>query len=193
MTGPVTSAYRTITGTVGNIRSAVSGGLHAAWNDVRGVGSWFTSIGSAIVDGIVSGVENAAGSLFGSLRSLASKALGAAKSFLGIGSPSRVFAEQVGQWIPHGVAAGITAHTPAAVDAVTTMGARLAGTPMTTPGAGGLVLAGGVGGVPAGTAVTVNITVQGSVLSERDLRDVVQTQMLRLGMRSSTSYTPYRR
>ncbi|MCC3769164.1 hypothetical protein [Streptomyces sp. UNOC14_S4] len=87
------------------------------------VGSWFASIGSAIVSGIVSGVENGARALHGSLRSLAGNALSSAKSFLGINSPSTAFAEQVGQWIPHGVAASIRAHAPTAVAAVTDMGA----------------------------------------------------------------------
>ncbi|RLU81135.1 phage tail tape measure protein [Streptomyces griseocarneus] len=194
MTGPITSAYHTITGIVGNIRSAISSGLRAAWNDVRGVGTWFTSVGSAIVSGIVSGVESGAGSLYGSLRSLASNALSSAKSFLGISSPSRAFAEQVGRWIPHGIAAGIQAHVPAAVAAVTGMGTRLLQAPLGAAPGGGLALAGGPGLSPAGAgAVVVNIMMQGSVLSEHDLRDVVEKQMLRLGMRSSTSYTPYRR
>lgn len=45
-----------------------------------------------------------------------------------------------------------------------------------------------------GYAVVHNhITVQGSVITERDLRDLVQTQMLQQGARYSTSYTPYKR
>lgn len=192
MINPLISAWHTISGTMSSIRSAISGGLHAAWNAVKDVGSWFHSIGSAIVHGIVSGVRSAAGALFSSLRSLASSALSSAKSFLGIGSPSRVFAEQVGQWIPHGVAEGVSAHTRVAVGAVTAMGARLTGTATAVPGGGALALA-GAGATAQGASVTVNVTVQGSVLSERDLREVVERQMLRLGMRSSTSYTPYKR
>lgn len=194
MTGPITSAWQSIVATMGRISSAISSGLRSAWNAVRNVGSWFVGIGSAIVSGIVSGIENAAGSLFSNLRGLASSALSAAKSALGIGSPSKRFAEEVGQWIPHGVAVGIKTHTATAMDAVTAMGAHLVSAPLTAPvAAGAAAIAGTNTGQVGGPSVTVNITVQGSVLSERDLRDVVQQQMLRLGMRSSTSYTPYKR
>lgn len=53
---------------------------------------------------------------------------------------------------------------------------------------------GGTGGpLFGGMGPTIVINVQGSVISERDLRDLVQTQMLQLGARYSTSYTPYKR
>ncbi|MEU5424034.1 phage tail tape measure protein [Streptomyces olivoreticuli] len=193
MTGPLIGAWHTITGTVSNIDSAIHGGLTSAWNSVRDVGSWFHGIGSAIVYGIVDGVESAGGALFNSLRSLAGNALSAAKSFLGINSPSRVFADEVGQWIPHGVAAGIAQHTGTAVDAVTSMSGVLTrqriGVPALTTGPTAF------GPGPAAGAVHhhVHVTVQGSVLSERDLRDVVQTQMLRLGGRNSATWQSYKR
>lgn len=47
------------------------------------------------------------------------------------------------------------------------------------------------GGVGGGVNVTINIG--GSVVAERDVRDMVQTLMLQLGARYSTSYTPYKR
>ncbi|MFL4491572.1 phage tail tape measure protein [Streptomyces sp. VTCC 41912] len=192
---PIRSAWHTLTSIISSIGSSIWNGLVSAWNSVKSVGSWFLSIGTNIVNGIINGVENAAGYLYNSLKNLASNALNAAKNFLGISSPSREFADQIGQWIPHGIAVGITQHAQVATDAADALAQRTLGTAKTalvTPTAGGALVAGG-GAVPGGQTVTVNITVQGSVLSERDLRDVVQTQMLRLGMRSSTSYTPYKR
>ncbi|MEV8523125.1 phage tail tape measure protein [Streptomyces sp. NPDC052000] len=56
----------------------------------------------------------------------------------------------------------------------------------------GLALAGAAGGGSAPTVV-INLTVQGSVLSERDLRDVMQQQMLQLGARNSQTWQPYHR
>jgi len=67
---------------------------------------WGT-IGRNIIDGIVRGISNAGSSLFSALKNLASDALDAAKSALKIGSPSKVFADQVGQWIPAGIAEGV--------------------------------------------------------------------------------------
>jgi len=67
----------------------------------------WASIGSNIISGIVSGISGAAGTLFSSLRGLAEDALGAAKKKLKIESPSKVFADEVGQWIPAGIAEGV--------------------------------------------------------------------------------------
>lgn len=52
-------------------------------------------------------IRNAAESLFNALKDLAKKALQAAKDVLGIESPSKVFRDQVGRYIPAGVALGI--------------------------------------------------------------------------------------
>lgn len=65
------------------------------------------SIGKNIIDGIITGIWNAAESLFNALKDLASRALQAAKDVLGIESPSKVFRDQVGRYIPAGVALGI--------------------------------------------------------------------------------------
>lgn len=195
MTGPLTSAWHAITSTIGHIASAISSGLHSAWDAVKSVGSWFESIGSSIVEGIISGVENAAGSLFSSLKNLASDALSSAKSFLGINSPSKLFADHVGLGIAEGVAKGVDDNSHLAVRSVRSMAGAVAGVPFGTAGVGaaGLALA-GAGGAAGGAPTVVNyITVQGSVLTERDLRDVVQREFLRLGARSSTTWQKYQR
>ena len=65
------------------------------------------SLGIDIVRGIINGLGSMGSALWNSLRDLASSALDSAKRFLGIASPSKVFADQVGQWIPAGMAEGI--------------------------------------------------------------------------------------
>ena len=67
----------------------------------------WASLGSNIISGIVGGLWSASGELFNSLRNLASNALSAAKEKLKIGSPSKVFEDEVGYWIPEGIAEGI--------------------------------------------------------------------------------------
>ena len=64
-------------------------------------------VGSDIINGIIEGLKAAASNLWESVKSIARDALAQLKSELGIGSPSKVFADQVGQWIPAGVALGI--------------------------------------------------------------------------------------
>ena len=65
------------------------------------------SIGKAIIDGIINGIVAAGTALFNALKNLASQALNKAKEALGIGSPSKLFRDEVGRWIPAGVALGV--------------------------------------------------------------------------------------
>lgn len=65
-------------------------------------------VGSAIINGIIEGIKNAAGALWETIKGLAGSAIAQLKSELGIGSPSRVFADEVGRWIPAGVSLGIS-------------------------------------------------------------------------------------
>jgi phage-related protein len=78
-----------------------------ALDALSGIDDQFVSVGSDIVAGIIRGVREGGGALLDELRGLASSALDAAKDFLGIGSPSKEFARQVGRWIPAGVEVGI--------------------------------------------------------------------------------------
>jgi phage-related protein len=71
-----------------------------------------TEIGSAIIAGIVSGVTSAAGSLASAAAEAANAALDAAKAALGIESPSKVFAAQVGIPIAQGMAIGMQQGAP---------------------------------------------------------------------------------
>lgn len=82
----------------------------------------WASVGREAINGIIRGIGAAASMLFDSLRNLASNALGAAKKALGIASPSKAFAKQVGHWIPAGVAVGIDDNADAVTNAVSRMG-----------------------------------------------------------------------
>ncbi|MER6778503.1 MULTISPECIES: phage tail tape measure protein [unclassified Streptomyces] len=195
MITPLVHAYNTINGTMDRIGASIRDGLRSAWNSVKQVSGWFWDIGVAIVNGIVNGVRAGAGYLYSSLKNLAANALSAAKSFLGIQSPSRVFADQVGRNISEGVAQGIDDHAHRPVSSVQGLSGQLARQRIAVPsitGTAGFALAGGGGG-SAGPTANVTVIVQGSVLAERDLRDTVEEQMLRLGMRNSATYSPYKR
>ncbi len=67
----------------------------------------WSSVGTNIVTGIIQGINGASFWLMASLTALAQKALAAAKAALGIKSPSKVMRDQVGRWIPAGIAEGI--------------------------------------------------------------------------------------
>ncbi|MBM6745212.1 tape measure protein [Drancourtella massiliensis] len=72
----------------------------------------WSSIGRNIVNGIASGIRNFAGSIVRAAKSAAKKALNAAKSFLGIHSPSRVFRDQVGKYMALGMGEGFEDNVP---------------------------------------------------------------------------------
>lgn len=101
------------------------------------VKGWFTNtdwgaVGRAIIDGIVGGVRAVAGRLGEAARDAANAAIGAAKGFLGIHSPSTLAAATIGRPFVEGIIAGIRAagrELPRAVD--------LAVRPMVSAPAGG--------------------------------------------------------
>ena len=67
----------------------------------------WASIGSNIIWGIINGINSMLTNLWNTVSNLATTAWNTAKERLGIASPSKLFAEGVGKWIPLGVAEGI--------------------------------------------------------------------------------------
>lgn len=86
-------------------------------NAIKGIGrtivntfkngfSW-KSLGTGIIDGIKSGLTSGVTAITSAAKNVASSALSAAKNFLGIHSPSRVFKDEVGKMLDLGMAEGI--------------------------------------------------------------------------------------
>ena len=83
-------------------------------NTVRQIPGQMISIGADIVNGIRSGISGAWGALTGWLGSMARGLIDGVKSALGIGSPSRLFADRIGKWIPAGITLGVEKAMPKA-------------------------------------------------------------------------------
>lgn len=83
-------------------------------NTVRQIPGQMISIGADIVNGIRSGISGAWGALTGWLGNMARGLIDGVKSALGIGSPSRLFADRIGKWIPAGITLGIEKAMPKA-------------------------------------------------------------------------------
>lgn len=71
-------------------------------------------IGKNIVEGVWKGIENAKDWFKDKIKGFFSGLVDGAKDALGISSPSKVFANQVGKWIPLGIAEGVEDEMPQA-------------------------------------------------------------------------------
>lgn len=89
------------------VKSVTSSGIHGAANVVRSVAGGMASAGSNFVMGFVRGITGAIGSAVQAAANMAKRALRAAKSALGIHSPSRVMRDEVGYYVTEGMAVGI--------------------------------------------------------------------------------------
>ena len=115
----VSSAMSAVKNTVSNAINGVLGFFRSLPGKIKGAlagaGSWLVSVGRDMVNGLLNGIGNFASKVFGKLKSGISSAIGSVKSFLGIGSPSRLIAAQIGEPIAQGVALGVDKATPAMI------------------------------------------------------------------------------
>ena len=134
-------------------------------------------IGANMVRGIVAGVRSTSGELYSQMVQMARTAVSRTKNALRIHSPSGVFADEVGAWIPGGIGEGVLSREDDALgpleevraSMVDTMTGALSGIDTGwsdapwNPGGGG------------GRAVTVNINVTGDwhVRSEQEKQEII--------------------
>ena len=100
-------------GAVGALGGILSGIYNAAMAAVSGAGTWLWNAGSQIIAGLWNGISGAIGGLYNNIRNALSGLVDEAMSALGIHSPSRVFRDKVGKFIPSGIGVGIKRNTPA--------------------------------------------------------------------------------
>lgn len=79
-------------------------------------------VGSQLVHGLFNGISNAATWLYEKVKGWASSVVGWIKDFFGIHSPSKVFADEIGKFIPPGITLGVEQAMPRAMR---DMGAQL--------------------------------------------------------------------
>lgn len=105
----------------GKMRELVSGVV----STVSDLPSKFLSIGKNIIQGMISGITSMIGALYNKIRTALSGLVDKAMSALGIASPSRVFRDKVGKFIPPGIAAGIEDNMDAPVEAMERINAEM--------------------------------------------------------------------
>jgi len=125
LVGAVTGIVDTVTGLPESIDAALSGVGESLLASASG-------IGTSIIDGLVAGIVGGASAVVSAISSVASGAIDAAKSALGIHSPSDVFAN-LGHFTAEGFGEGLAANdspnveAAAMLDVPTVQGAAAAG------------------------------------------------------------------
>lgn len=105
----------------GLVRSGITTVINALIAVVRSAPSKMLALGKNIVQGIANGIRNAASAVVNALGNVVSNAINAAKKKLGIASPSKVFRDAVGQWIPEGIAVGITSNADSVQESINSL------------------------------------------------------------------------
>ena len=100
ITSAVSNGIQSVSNTVGRIKSTV---LDA----VSGAGRWLYDTGRQVIQGLINGIGGAFKWVKDTIGNLGKNLIGWAKGVLGIHSPSRIFRDEVGKWIPAGMAQGI--------------------------------------------------------------------------------------
>ena len=132
--GPLTGAISSIVGAVGKLLGVFGNLLGGLANAASSVIGWFSGLGSKIfgaigdlvgrfvqfgvdlLTGLARGIASAIGAVISKVKEVAGKVVSGIKSFLGIGSPSKVMAKDVGRWIPAGIGVGIAKYANLATD-----------------------------------------------------------------------------
>jgi phage-related protein len=115
----VKTAVTTFATTVNNaVQGMVTAVLIAVGTMMVSLANQALSIGSAIANGIAKGIQNGVTAITNAAKSAAQSALDAAMKLLGIASPSKVFADQVGYQMSAGMAAGIMRGIPDVTGAI---------------------------------------------------------------------------
>ena len=138
-------------------------------NKVREIPGRMISIGSDIVNGIRRGISGAWGSLTGWLSNMAKGLIDGVKSALGIGSPSRLFADRIGKWIPAGITLGVERAMPKAKAFMGRMSTELIDAANMDSLTSRLALEGNPGGFGLGTGSTTVYNVEQTINSAKAL------------------------
>lgn len=90
-------------------------------NTVKELPSKMLEIGKNIVQGLINGIKSMASGAQQTIANFGNGLVDGLKSKLGIHSPSRVFRDEIGKFIPRGIAVGIEADTDEAIKAIDNM------------------------------------------------------------------------
>jgi len=101
----ITELIRGIGNALPDIVEAAGRIVKKLWNGIKEI-DWL-QLGKDIIGGLINGIGEMASALWDAAKNIARSALNAIKDFFGINSPSRVMRDEVGKFLPQGVAVGV--------------------------------------------------------------------------------------
>lgn len=99
-------------------KEAIEALINSVVDGAKAIPGEMAEIGKSMVEGVWNGIQNAAGWFTDQVYSFFSGIVDGVKDTLGIGSPSKVFRDEVGKWLPPGVVQGFEAAMPSAMKAI---------------------------------------------------------------------------
>ena len=121
----MTSLIQGLSDALPELGTAAGAAAREVWDVIKKV-DWL-QLGKDIIRGMIDGIGAMAGALWDAAVSIAKTAFNAIKSFFGIASPSRLMRDEVGRWIPAGIAAGMEGSTKPLTRAMDELAATAAG------------------------------------------------------------------
>lgn len=97
---------------------AVQSLINNVMSAASGIASKVMSIGTDIVTGVWNGIVAAKDTFVNNVKKFFTEIVDSVKDALGIGSPSKVFRDEIGRWLPPGVVQGFEAAMPSAMKAI---------------------------------------------------------------------------
>lgn len=166
----LTAIYNAFVGKLNDVIGFVTGWVERIISALREKIAALRQAGADLIGGLIDGISSLAQRVVDTITGLVGDAIDAARRLLGISSPSRVYAE-IGRRMMEGWAQGIASGAPQVsrvlegVSRTLAIEARAAVAPVSASGV-------------RAPAANITINVHGSVLTERDLVDVVRNALI---------------
>lgn len=117
-----------IRNSLGSIGSAAADIVSAIWDHIKELPGKMLDAGRDLVEGLWNGISDMVGWIGDKISGFGDSVLGGLKDFFGIASPSKVMRDEVGKFLPAGIAIGIEDSTLSAVKSVRSMADKLRNT-----------------------------------------------------------------
>lgn len=117
-----------IRNSLGSIGSAAADIVSAIWDHIKELPGMMLDVGRDLVEGLWNDISDMVGWIGDKISGFGDSVLGGLKDFFGIASPSKVMRDEVGKFLPAGIAIGIEDSTLSAVKSVRSMADKLRNT-----------------------------------------------------------------